>query len=281
MGTSRIQLIGGWPFNFISIIGMQTTFLLLWATLVSNLPEDNKFVKRSEVNYIKKYFPNTTNQRKRIPWRKILTYPPVYAIAASLYGADFIIYSMVTTFPEYLASVRHMSTSLTSMLSGLPCLLCPITSYLASQIVDTLGEKRIVATITTRKISDVIAKPVAGLFLLISSLLPEDYVVSSSVLYATSGILLFAFQGCSWPANMAEMAPYHAGEVFVIAQAVSMTGPFMAPPIFAALTLHNSAGEWQLCFGITFAVLVLTSLLYVTFASSKKADWDEESTELN
>ncbi|KAK7499873.1 hypothetical protein BaRGS_00008964, partial [Batillaria attramentaria] len=195
---------------------------------------------------------------KSVPWLKILTSPPVFAVAVAQLGSDWMVYCMITVIPSYFKHVRNMETHKVDMLCGLPWLATPILGYLVSRVVDFL-RKRGVPTNLLRKTADAIDDKHS-----------QPWVM---LLYGLPVLLLNGFVSSSHNANVVEMSPEYAGVVYGLSQTVAMTSAFIAPVLVEAITPHDSPQEWRNCFAVIFGVSVVTFLIYALLGSSEPQDW--------
>ncbi|KAK7499876.1 hypothetical protein BaRGS_00008967 [Batillaria attramentaria] len=260
--TSRVQFIGGWPFNFITL----------------DSPETNTRISAEERTYIRSSLQSRGHKHSSIPWRKILTSPPFFAVACAQLGSDWMFFSLITVIPGYFKRVRHMETHQVDLLCGLPWLAVPFVAYAISKAVDTL-RKRGVPTTLLRKTSDALAKPAASGLLVVMSFLPTGYTVWVVVLYTTSVLLLAGFAQSSHNTSVVEMSPEFAGVVYGLSQVFAMTGAFTAPLLFEYLTPHDSPEEWRLCYGILFGIALVTFAVFALLGSSERQHWAPDDTD--
>lgn len=103
---------------------------------------------------------------KSIPWKNIVTSPPILAITASHVTWVFGFYILLTELPNYMKNVLEFDLKSKAFLSGLPYLAMWIVSILSSILVDFFIGRKIFSTSVARKIANTISTmgPALALF---------------------------------------------------------------------------------------------------------------------
>lgn len=98
---------------------------LLWFVLVKECPQEDRFIKRTELDYISACLGTTSNlhvlslyivfsfvtcfhlikfiQTRVIPWKAILTSLPVWACVAAHFAENWGFYTLLTQLPTFLS----------------------------------------------------------------------------------------------------------------------------------------------------------------------------------
>ena len=97
----------GWESVFYIHGGLASIWLILWAILISDSPETNKFISNEEKTHISEHQPKpstNTNIKPPIPWRCILTSKPFWALCISHVLNNFGWYMLLVELPLFMSS---------------------------------------------------------------------------------------------------------------------------------------------------------------------------------
>ena len=81
---------------------------------------------------------NFLEQSRDVPWRKVFSSWPVYALIAAHFGQNFGFFMLLTELPSYLKEELGFNIKENGVISSLPYLVQAITSWVASYISDSI-----------------------------------------------------------------------------------------------------------------------------------------------
>lgn len=270
-----IAFDGGWPLSFylFGILGIIWWFF--WVTLAFDKPTTHPYIDRRE----KLYILSTTGLRdddtaNEIPWCKILTCMPLWAILVTQCGQAWGFYTQLTEFPIYMSNVLHYNIQQNAIISALPYVSSLVTGFLFSLLADSMIDKGIISPLTSYKLFNTIATIFPSLgFIAIAWAGCNRHLVELILLFSSA----FAGAGYSgYQMNHIALSPKFAGTMYGITNAAGNICGFLAPLIVGLLTEgQETLSRWRLIFYLTAGVNIGTNLFYVVFASAKEQTWSQ------
>ena len=100
---------GGWPsiFYVIGMIGI--VWAVMWFFLISNTPNEHRFISKEEKDYIvnatKDSVSSNKNYKKNTPWKGIMTSKAFYGLVITHSCSNFGTYLFLTQLPTYMSEV--------------------------------------------------------------------------------------------------------------------------------------------------------------------------------
>src|SRR5262245_62916927 len=98
--------------------GILASSLDLWVT---DNPAESRGMRKEEIAHILAARPEL-QKVARVPWKKILILPPIYAVTILHFSFNWITYFLLSWLPTYLLAERHFSLSNMAVGSSLPFL---------------------------------------------------------------------------------------------------------------------------------------------------------------
>lgn len=120
--------------NIVSIAGtFAVLWWILWFVLVKESPQEDRFIKRTELDYISNCLGLTADQhvcntllgkktkfnqiffffflqKLSVPWKSILTSLPVWATVAAHFAENWGFYTLLTQLPTFLSGINLVLT---------------------------------------------------------------------------------------------------------------------------------------------------------------------------
>ena len=132
--VGSLALSFGWRVSFIVIAILGIVWVALWAALVTDRPEDNRWVRlalRDEMQAAKT--PETA-----MPLGAYLRSPQILATAFAYFGYAYILYFFLTWFPSYLTMAHHLSLASMSFVNVIPWVFGAIGMALGGWLSDRI-----------------------------------------------------------------------------------------------------------------------------------------------
>lgn len=89
--------------NVYFIGGLGVIWHIVWILVVRSTPLQDRYISKEELEYIQSTVSKVEKVKRKIPWKKLLTSKPVYAITVSQYTDNWGFYTMITQMPMFLA----------------------------------------------------------------------------------------------------------------------------------------------------------------------------------
>ncbi|XP_073241577.1 vesicular glutamate transporter 3-like [Porites lutea] len=263
---------GGWASVFYCFGVFGIVWYTAWIVVVYDSPSVHPTISDEEKTLIQATALDLSKvDTLLIPWKSILTSPPVWGIVAANFALDWAFYVLLISMPIFLLDV--MKTSITKMgfLAAAPFLVKGVCSPMSGLAADIL-RKSTVSTTAVRKIFYAAGAIASGLLVLIAgySLNVTVVVVCMSLAGMTTSLAYPAYT-----VNMLDIAPRYASIIMGICNTIGTTAGFVSPTVVGFITQHQSAKEWQGVFWITFAILLAGTVLFCLFMSGERQEWDK------
>ncbi|XP_047484173.1 sialin-like [Penaeus chinensis] len=267
--------LGGWPSVFYVFGGVGLAWAVPWFLLIHDRPEGHPRISKQELDYIQGQQDTVKGvERVPIPWKAVVTSPPMWSSAVMAFGGSFGFYTLLTEMPTYLANIQHFDVKSNGLLSGLPyaCMLC--TSLAWGVVVDRLLAAKCLSLKAVRRISTAIAYYVAALALIAMCFVDCNSSVAMVVLCISVGI-----SGCGYSGSCLteqDIAPNLAGTLTGITNTLGSATGFLAPAVAGAITMNNnkSIHAWREVFLMSAGTLTIATSLYMVLMSVEVQPWN-------
>lgn len=162
----------GWESVFYVMGGLSLIWTVLWVWLVQDTPSKQPLISNEERNYIETslgtvYDHEKTKPKKAVPWKKVFTSVPFYAILIAHICSNFGWYMLLIELPFYMKQVLKFNIKENAIATSLPFLTMWMFSMIISKTLDSLRAKGKISTTMARKIATLFASAVPGVCLLI------------------------------------------------------------------------------------------------------------------
>nr|XP_042909060.1 sialin isoform X2 [Parasteatoda tepidariorum] len=273
------DIFGGWPSAFYIVGIFGCIWFLLWSFLVTETPHTHPWISKEELKHI------TSDQKIElkddlppIPWFKIMTSVPFWALIITQIGADWAFYTLVNDLPTFFATMLHFNVAKNGFLSSFPHLLQTFFGLVAGFLADFMVQRKLASTNFVRKFFNSLSGFGPALSLVAVCLAGCD--VSLNVIFFTLSLSLGGFCYSGYMLSHLDLSPEYAGTLMGIANTISNLTGFLAPLVVGTLTENQQTlHQWRIVFGISAILLMFTSLIFLFFSSTKKQDWAERNCE--
>jgi MFS transporter, ACS family, solute carrier family 17 (sodium-dependent inorganic phosphate cotransporter), other len=247
--TGWLVHVSGWPIPFYAFGMLGLAWAVIWFTRI-----DNAYDIR----------PRVSEAVARIPWRRLLSLPSLWAIVVAIFCFSWSFYVLLAWLPSYLKSTFGVSLMNAGILSAGPWIASFLMANVAGYLADRLLRAGRSATFV-RKLMQTSALCVGGVLLM---QLPTAPSVTAAMVYTcfASGALAFSLAG--YAPNAFDIAPRHADVIWGISNTVATL-----PGIFGVyLTgwLVDRTGSFSTPFYLTAGVSLFGAVFYLVFASGNR-----------
>ncbi|KAK3593079.1 hypothetical protein CHS0354_038105 [Potamilus streckersoni] len=273
---------GGWPSIFYILGGLGLVWFVAWMLVVADTPWEHSRISEEEKLYIMHSLKGKISTSKttiKIPWLKIITSLPVWAIFVTHTCANWGTYTFMTNIPTYMKEVLKFDIKQNGALSALPYIGFWAMVNVSAHIADFLRRRKMISTTTCRKLFNSLGEMVPALFVVITSFMDSTQPVLA-VVFLTLGV---AFSGCQYGSgfvvNPVDIAPKYAGVIFGISNTLGTLGGILAPIAIGYITTDKTREQWQTVFYIAAAIYTFGALFFVAFGSGEIQEWAREKNE--
>ena len=250
--TGALVRSHGWPspFYVFGVVG------LVWAVIwyFSVRPGRSPHIPHDEVA-----------ARAPIPWKRILSAAPVWAIFACHFANNWILYLLLAWLPSYFKSTFGVSLTNAGLLSAAPWMVTFVTANVSGVLADNMLSSGRSATFV-RKLLQTLGTGGSALCLL---LLPHVGSATGAVIVMCCASGMLGLCQAAFPANGFDIAPRYADVIWGISNTFG-TIPGIAG---VAITgwLVDRTGSFNTPFVVAAGIGLAATMIYLAFGSGKRA----------
>ncbi|XP_037911071.1 putative inorganic phosphate cotransporter isoform X2 [Hermetia illucens] len=266
--------IDGWHSVFYFFGGLGVLWFIIFTLICYSNPGSHPFIKDEEKEFLERELGVLKRDRNLppVPWKAIITSAPMLALICAQIGHDWGFFIMVTDLPKYMSDVLNFPIKENGLFSALPYAVMWIVSITTGFLGDWMITKNIMGITMSRKVFTTIAAIGPAVFTVLAS-----YAGCSK----TNSVVLFTIamglMGTFYPGmkvNPLDLSPNYAGTLMAIVNGIGAITGILAPYIVGVLTPNANLYEWRVVFWISFGVFVITSIVYVIWASGETQPWN-------
>ncbi|KAK7861723.1 hypothetical protein R5R35_014581 [Gryllus longicercus] len=265
----------GWESVFYVTGAVGLAWSVAWFLLVFDSPAQHPRITYEERRYIETAIGSGTARGKAlsVPWVKILTSPPVWAIIITHGASVFGYFTVVNQLPTYMKYILHFNIKDNGLLSSLPYLGKYIFAVVTSALADYLRRTGKLTTTTTRKTFTAFALAVPCVLMVAQMFLGEN--ATAAVTFFTIALTINGAVTAGYLGNGLDIAPNFSGTIFGMANTLSSLGGFLSAFMVGVLTQDNQTyGQWRIVFGIIAATYGLGAIVYLALGSGELQPWN-------
>lgn len=207
---------------------------------------------------------DVTTVEEEIPWKKIFSRVPVWAIIVAHFCNNWGLYVLLSWLPSYFSSQLGVNLRSVWIYVAPPWVAMFLCSNIAGWIADRMIASAYSVTFT-RKVMQTIG--FLGPALALSALATTTEALNAVVLLSIGlGLSSFTFAGAG--CNHLDISPRHAGIIF----GISNTAATIPGIVGVALTgvLVDQTGTYASAFYLTAAVLLFGLVTYLLFGTGRR-----------
>ncbi|ELT87580.1 hypothetical protein CAPTEDRAFT_209782 [Capitella teleta] len=268
-----VEFAGGWPLIFYIYGGACAVWCVAWFYLMHDTPMKHPRITQKERNLITSEVGAAVYHKStHVPWKHIFKSPATWAIVTAHVCNNWGSYTVLTSIPMYMKEVLYFDMKSNGLLSAVPYMVMYVVSIFAGWFADFLRQRRILRTVTVRKMWQCISFWPPGVCIAAMGFMScEHRYVSVMLLSAT--IALTAFGRSAYSVNHVDIAPRYGGALFSLSNTVATFPGFISPAVVAALTPNGSQAEWKIVFFSCGAVYAIGGVIYIIFARADVQSW--------
>ncbi|KAG5896957.1 hypothetical protein JTB14_024804 [Gonioctena quinquepunctata] len=262
----------GWAsvFYLTGIIGV--IWSILWFLLIADSPAQHPRITMEERMEIETKIAEGEGGKgvkpDNVPWRKILTNLPVYAIIITHGCSVFGYFTVVNQLPTYMKDVLHFNIKNNGLLSSLPYLGKYIMAIISSYFADLLRRSGKLTTTATRKIFTTFALVIPGFLMGVQAIWGFNAALSVTVF--TGALFFNGAVTAGYLSNALDIAPNFSGTIFGLANTLSSLGGWVSTKIVAIVTeTHSTFDTWKYIFWMLVGTYVFGAVFYLVFGTGK------------
>jgi len=260
-----LALAFGWRLSFVIIAALGLIWVIAWLALVSDGPEQNRFVAADEREMILTTRDNTTAGPNGHSLGHYLRQPAVIATICAFFSYTYLLYFFLSWFPSYLVNAQHLSMQRMSLVSTIPWVLGFLGFLLGGMVSDAIA-RRTGNALLARKIVLVSCLLVAGLCGGLAG--ATTGVVPSVTLMAVSVFFMYAAGHTYWAMILEIVEPARVGTVGGAAHFVANISGIIAPITTGYLV--EWTGEFTSAFVLAGCIAAFGALSVAVFVRTNR-----------
>ncbi|XP_057851233.1 sodium-dependent phosphate transport protein 1, chloroplastic [Cryptomeria japonica] len=252
----------GWPSVFFSFGSLGAVWFATWQKNGYSSPLEDPHLRVEEKNLIL----GNSKEKERvesIPWRLLLSKPPVWALITSHFCHNWGTFILLTWMPTYYNQVLKFNLTESGLFCVLPWFTMALSSNLGGWIADTLVSRGTSITVV-RKVMQSIGFLGPAFFL---TQLSHVNSPAMAVLCMTCSQGCDAFSQSGLYSNHQDIGPRYAGVLL----GLSNTAGVLAGVLGTAATgyiLQN--GSWDDVFKVAVGLYLLGTVIWNTFSTGEQ-----------
>ena len=256
----------GWRWVFYSFALIGALWAIWFAIVYRNRPQEHSGVNAAELDYIRgtKDAAIHSTDRQTVPWKRIMTSPNMWYIAAAYFCFFYGSFFYVTWFPTYLLEYRHLSLQSVGVLATIPLITAMIGDIAGGMLTDTLFKRTNRLTFSRRAVA---APALLGAAVFLVPAATASSALTAIICLAASNFFLEMVLGPAWAVPM-DVAGPSSGTVTGVMNMTGAVGASISPLVFGMLVQR---GSWTAPFFVTAAVLILGALIWILLLNPEKS----------
>ncbi|KAJ6830810.1 putative anion transporter 1, chloroplastic [Iris pallida] len=252
----------GWPSVFFSFGSLGTVWFAIWLNKAYSSPLEDPGLSSEE----KKLIVNGTASEEpvtTIPWRLILSKPPVWALIVCHFCHNWGTFILLTWMPTYYNQVLKFNLTESGLLCVLPWLTMAISANVGGWIADTLVTKGLSVTVV-RKIMQSIGFLGPAFFL---TQLSHVHSPAIAVLCMACSQGTDAFSQSGLYSNHQDIGPRYAGVLLGLSNTAGVLAGVFGTAATGYILQH---GSWDDVFKVSVALYLVGTVVWNLFSTGEK-----------
>jgi len=256
----------GWRWVFYSFALIGALWAIWFAIVYRNRPQEHPGVNAAELDYIRGTEDAAVHStdRQTVPWKRIMTSPNMWYIAAAYFCFFYGSFFYVTWFPTYLLEYRHLSLQSVGVLATIPLITAMIGDIAGGILTDSLFKRTNRLTFSRRAVA---APALLGAAVFLVPAATASSALTAIICLAASNFFLEMVLGPAWAVPM-DVAGPSSGTVTGVMNMTGAVGASISPLVFGMLVQR---GSWTAPFLVTAAVLILGALIWILLLNPEKS----------
>ncbi|GFQ97145.1 putative inorganic phosphate cotransporter, partial [Trichonephila clavata] len=211
--------------------------------------------------------------RPPIPWRKLLTSMPFYALTIAMTGQFWASTHFVSVHPIFLGTILHYPIQENAVFASVPFVLQTLFAIIISWFSDWLNRHQYTGVDKVRKGCNLLFCTGYSLCLLGIYAAGCDKTTSAPFSILAMASVGLSFAGCMITAI--DMSPTFAGTIMGVSSIISSLSGFVMPILVGILTNEEQTLEqWNKVFFISIGVVMCSGIIFLFFGSAEVQSWN-------
>lgn len=210
-----------------------------------------------------------------IPWVKILTSLPVWAIVVNNFTFHYALYVLMNWLPTYFELGLKLSLHEMGSSKMLPYLNMFVFSNIGGVVADYLITRRVMSVTRTRKFLNTVGFLVASFALIV---IPSFRTSGGAVFCSSVALGFLALGRAGFAVNHMDVAPRYAGIVMGVSNTAGTLAGIVGVDLTGKLLEAAKASDsdlstpesWRLVFFIPGLLCVFSSLVFLLFSTGER-----------
>lgn len=268
-------------FGWRSIFYLAGTFGLIWLPVaffvLHDTPEAHPRISVEEKQYL---LTNVTRKvkkgRVRIPWLKIATSGPVWAVVVTNFLFFAASKGISVNLPIYVQDLLDFTITENGIFSSLPAVCSLVVRLSTGAVYDCVRANTRLSVTTVRKLFHLVGTLIPAALLFVVSCMDaiNKYTIITliSVCYALTELTNTA----GFQTALIDIAPRFVGVLAGINVSIGLLPGIVMPLVVAALTPHGSQTEWSHVFQLFGGLFTAACLLFAILGSADVQTWNDD-----
>lgn len=269
----------GWASAFYATGTIGLLWSIVWFLIIYETPAVHPRISPKERKEIEEAIGSTTskNPPSFVPWVKILTSAPVWAIILTHGASVFGFFTISNQLPTFMNDILKVKIEKNGFMSAFPYLGKYVMAVSSSFLADGLRKRGTFSTTAIRKIFTAFAVLTPGLFMVVQVFVGQDEywsIATFTIALTLNGAVVAGYLG-----NGLDIAPNFSGTIFGMANTLSSIGGFVSAWMVGVLTKDNQSwAQWQTIWWILAAIYIFGALAYLIMGSGELQKWNNAET---
>ncbi|KAF9598811.1 hypothetical protein IFM89_031479 [Coptis chinensis] len=252
----------GWPSVFYSFGSLGTVWFAIWLSKAHSSPLEDPQLSSDEKKLIVGGN-DAMEPVKEIPWKLILSKPPVWALISCHFCHNWGTFILLTWMPTYYNQVLKFNLTESGLLCVLPWLTMAVSANVGGWIADTLVSNGVPVT-RVRKIMQTIGFLGPAFFL---TQLSHVHSPGMAVLCMACSQGTDAFSQSGLYSNHQDIGPRYAGVLLGLSNTAGVLAGVFGTAATGYILQH---GSWDDVFKVSVGLYLVGTVIWNLFATGEK-----------
>ncbi|GFQ87933.1 vesicular glutamate transporter 1 [Trichonephila clavata] len=217
-------------------------------------------------------------QRPPIPWKKIYSSVPLYAVSYAIFSAFWSGAHILSVQPMFLGTMLHFTIKENGILMSLPFIIQVVFTFIGSWVSKWLNSNNYVGVDKVRKWFNFLYCSGYSLCLLGVIYSGCERMLSAVLSIVAMGFIGFVFNGCL--ITPVDMSPTFAGTLMGLSNTVGSVAAFVYPVIVGIMTNGEQTFEqWNKIFAVCIGIAMSSGIVFCIFGSADVQPWNYATEE--
>ncbi|XP_055598596.1 sialin-like [Uranotaenia lowii] len=247
---------------------------LTWWIFVFDSPHNHPYMDEGERSQLIEELGGSGKALKpgSIPWRKIASSAPFWAVVFGQVSLDFNFYLTTIDLPKFMKSTLGLDVRENGIISYMPFFLMWMNTSVTGWIADKQIKSGCLSRTNTRKFWCTCASTLSSTFILAAA-----YSGCRKWLIVACFTLAIVSMSGYYPSvkvNANDLSPNFAGLIMAFVNGFGGFCGIIVPYMVGLLTPNQTIEEWRLVFWIGFFVILTSTTIFNLFSSGEVQSWN-------